>query len=118
MLLNRRHFLLHEAAGVFAGGPANGQAIYLQRWNAHAHRHSLPILATGAYAFVQLQIIAYHADARQNIGTVADQRSAFDRGGNLAVFDHVGFACREDEFTVRNVDLPTTEIYSVDAVLH
>src|SRR5580765_2808890 len=78
-----KEVLLHEAAGVLASGATNRQPIHLQRRNAYAYRDSLTIFAAGAHAFVEFQVIADHADAGQDIRTVADQRGAFDRRSNL-----------------------------------
>src|ERR1035438_2496547 len=38
--------------------------------DAHAHRHALPLLAANADAFVQLQIVAHHADVLQRFRSV------------------------------------------------
>ena len=56
--------LLHEAARILPGRSADREPIHFESRNPHAHRHSLPILAAGAYAFVQLQVISYHRYAR------------------------------------------------------
>ena len=106
--------LLHEAADIFLRGAADGQAIDFDGRNAHADRHGLSVFAAGADAFVEFQIVADHRDARQHVGTVADQRCAFDRRGNLAVFDQVRFRRGEDELAVRDVDLAAAEIHGVD----
>src|SRR5208283_667419 len=78
---------LHEPARIFSRGAANGEAIYFYRRNAYADRHCLAVLAAGAYAFVEFEIVAYHRDARQHIGAVANQRGAFNWRGDLAVLD-------------------------------
>ena len=109
--------LLHEAAGIFSGGAAYGQAIDFNRRDADAYWDGLAVFAAGADAFVEFQIVADHRDSRQNVGAVADQRRAFDGRGDLAVFDHVGFAGGEDEFAVGDVDLASAEVDGVDAVL-
>ncbi len=54
LLLTCSCLLLHEPAGVFPCSPADGHAINLDGWDAHAHRHGLAILAAGANAFIEL----------------------------------------------------------------
>jgi len=44
--------LLHEAAGIFLGGAAYGQAIDLNGRDAYAYWDGLSIFAAGADAFV------------------------------------------------------------------
>ena len=51
---------LHEPAGIFSRRSSNGEAINFDRWNADADRYGLTIFAAGAYAFVELQIVADH----------------------------------------------------------
>ena len=51
--------------------------------NADADGHGLSVFPAGAYAFVELQIVADHRNAGQHIGAIADQRGAFDRRGDL-----------------------------------
>ena len=67
----------------FLRGSADGQAIHFDRRDADADRHRLSVFAAGADAFVELQIVAHHRDARQHVGAVADQRRALDRRGDL-----------------------------------
>src|ERR1022692_3417098 len=83
--------LLHEAAGIFFTGTAHGEPVHFNGRDAHAYRDSLPIFAAGAYAFVEFQIVADHRDMRQHIRAIADQRSALDRRGDVAVFNQVSF---------------------------
>src|SRR3977135_1386641 len=69
---------------------AHRQAIDLQAGLANAHRNTLSVLAAGADARVEREIVADHADARQLIVPVADQRRAFHGVRDLAVLDQVG----------------------------
>jgi len=66
---------------------AHRQPIDAQGRLADANRHALPILAAGADAGIQCHVIAYHRDAGHGVRAVADQRCAFDRRGDSAVFD-------------------------------
>jgi hypothetical protein len=77
----------------------------------------LAFLAAGADAAVELQVVADHADARQHVGAVADQRRALDRRADLAVLDQVGLARGEHEFARGDVDLAAAEIDRVQALL-
>src|SRR5215217_713663 len=75
-----------------AGAP-DGEIIDAQGGLAYPHWHALPFLAARADAFIQLQIVADHRDAREDIGAVADQRGAFERCAEFAVLDGVCLAC-------------------------
>src|ERR1700719_4442511 len=88
-------------------GAADGQRIDAQSGLADSDRHRLAFLPACPHPTVQLQIVADHADALQDIGAVADQSRTLDRRADLAVLDHVSFARREHEFAGRDVDLPT-----------
>ena len=72
-------------------------------------RHGLPLLAACPDPFIQLQIMPYHGNPGENVRTAADQGRAFDRFGDLPVFDQVGFTGREDELPVGDVDLAAAE---------
>jgi hypothetical protein len=50
---------------------------------ADADRHALTVLAAGADAVVEPQIVADHRDLGQRVGAVADQGRALDRGPTL-----------------------------------
>src|SRR5271157_1186482 len=95
--------LLHEAAGFTLGGSADGEAIYLDRGNADTDWNSLAVFAAGADAFVELEVVPNHGNARQHVGTVADQRCAFDRRGDLAALDQVRFRRREHKLAIGDV---------------
>src|SRR3990170_2760789 len=92
---------------------ANRQAVDAQGGLPHAHRHALAFLAAGADAGVEAHVVADHADALERIRTVADERGAFHRIGELAVIDHVGLGGGEHELAAGDVHLPAAEVDSV-----
>src|SRR6266403_1773751 len=96
---------------------AHGQAVHLQGWNADSYGDRLSVFATGPDAFVEFQIVAHHGDAREHVRAIADQRGAFDGGGDVAVFDEIGLGGGEDEFSAGDVHLAATEVYGVHAML-
>src|SRR5207302_1456671 len=96
----------------------DGEPVHFNGRNADTHWNSLAVFAAGANAFIELQIIANHGHPGQHVRPVPDQRSAFDRGGNNAVFDQIGLGRREHKFPVGDVDLPATEVDRVDATFH
>jgi hypothetical protein len=55
-------------SGSRATRSADGQSIDLERRLSHADRHALAVLAAGADAAVELQVVADHRDARQASG--------------------------------------------------
>src|ERR1035438_1023564 len=69
----------------WSGSAADSQPVDAQRRLADAYRHALPFLAADADARVEPHVVADRADARQCIGTVADQGRALDRVLDLAV---------------------------------
>src|SRR5437899_3226552 len=93
-------------------------AIDLDGRNADANRHALPFLTARADAFIQLQIVADHADVLQRFRTVADQRGVAHRAGELAVFDQITFRGREDEVAAGDIHLPAAEIAAVHSLGH
>ena len=50
-------------------------------------------------------------------GPLPTRVAPFDRRGDDAVFDEVGFAGGEDEFAVGDVDLAAAEVDGVEAAL-
>src|SRR6185312_2365781 len=99
-------------------GPADGDLVHAQRRLADADRHALAVLAAGADAGVEREVVADHRDAMQVGRAVADQHGALDRRGHLAVLDLVGPGALEHVFARRDVDLAAAEIHGVEAVLH
>src|SRR5439155_705265 len=97
--------------------PAHGQLVDADRREPHTHRDRLALLATGANALVELEVATDARDARQRIGTVADQRRALDRRGHAPVLDQVGLARREDELPARDVHLPAAEGHRIEPAL-
>ena len=95
--------LLHEAAGIFLGGSADGQAVNFQRGNADSDGHGLSVFAAGADAFIEFQVVAHHGDASEDVGAVADQRGALDGGGDEAVLDQIGLGVGEDKYSAGDV---------------
>src|ERR1700738_4761411 len=98
--------------------PADCDAVHPQGRLADADRYALAVLAAGADAGVEREIVADHADAVQVARTVADQHRAFDRRADLAVLQFVGLGALEHIFARRDVDLSAAERDRVDAVLH
>lgn len=89
------------------------QSIHLQGRLSHAHRHALPVLAAGADAGVEFEVVAHHADAGQDVRAVADQGGALDRAGDPAVLDQVRLARREHELAGGDVHLTAAEVLGV-----
>src|SRR6266404_9678300 len=110
--------LLHESAGFALCGAADGHAINFNCRDSYADGNGLSIFAAGSDAFIEFQIVADHRNPRQHIGSVADQGCALYGGGDLSVFDEIGFRRRENELTVRDVDLSAAEVHRVHAVFY
>src|SRR5882724_6717097 len=73
--------LLHVPAGIPSRRSADGETVDFKGGDANANWHSLSILAAGAYAFVEFEIVADHRDSCQHVRSITDQGCAFDRGG-------------------------------------
>src|SRR6516165_8203637 len=78
--------------GGASAGAAHREAIDPERRLTDADRNALAVLAAGADAIVELQVVADHRDARQNVGTVPDERRALEWRADATVLDGVGFA--------------------------
>ena len=85
---------------------------------ADADRHALAVLAAGADAVIEREVVADHRDAVQVGRPVADQHGALDRRADLAVLDAIGLGALEHVFARGDVDLAAAEMHGVDAVLH
>src|SRR5258708_39929668 len=109
--------LLHVPARIPSWCSADGQPVDFECRDADAYGHGLSVFAAGSYAFVEFEVVADHRNSRQYVGTIADQRRAFDGGGDLTVFDQIGFRGGEDELAVGDIHLAAAKIYGVDAVL-
>ena len=77
---------------VLNAGSTHGETVHFQGRLPDTHGDTLAIFATGAYSGIKGKIITDHADAGQDIGTVADQGGAFNGAGQLTVLDEIGFA--------------------------
>src|SRR5262249_5538038 len=98
-------------------GPAYGDPIHAQGRLADTHRHALAVLAAGADAVVELEVVADHAHAVEIGRTVADQHRALDRLRQLAALDLVGLGHLENVFAGGDVDLAAAKRHGIDAVL-
>ena len=78
----------------------------------------MALLATIAHAVVEPHVIADGADVFQSCGPIADERGAFDRGADLAVFDLIGLRAGKDEFSVGDIDLAAAETHCVNSVFY
>ena len=95
---------------------SHGHAVDLDGRDADADRHALPFLAADADAFVELEIVAHHADVLQRFRTVADQRGVAHRPRDLAVLDQVAFGRGEDEIAAGDIHLAAAEVRAVEAL--
>src|ERR1700675_2598523 len=96
---------------------ADRKAVDPERRLADADGHALALFAASADAGIEREIVADHGDPREHVGAGADQRRAFHRISDLAVFDHVRFGRREDELAAGDVDLAAAEIDRVEPAL-
>src|ERR1017187_2145206 len=99
-------------------GAPNRHAIDPDGRDAHAHRYALPLLAANADAFVQLQIVAHHADVLQRFRSDADQRGVAHGARHAPAFDEIAFRGREDEIAAGDIYLAAAEIGAVEALGH
>src|SRR5258708_3632817 len=97
-----------------SGGAANRHAVKLDSRNAHTDGNALPFLAADADAFVELEIVAYHADVLQRFRSVADERRAAHGAREAAIFDQVACGCSEDEVAGGDIHLSAAEISAVE----
>src|SRR5215211_5877110 len=102
----------------FLPGSADRDAVHAQGGLADTDGDALAVLAAGADAGVELEVVADHADALQVGRAVADQHGALERRADLAVLDPVGLGAVEHVLARRDVHLAAAEIYRIDAVLH
>src|SRR5580698_11179202 len=77
---------------------ADGDAIHPQRRLADADRHALAVLAAGADAVVEREIVTDHSHAMHVSRPIADQHGALDRCADFAVLDLVGLSALEHVF--------------------
>src|SRR5580693_7620644 len=91
--------------GRASGRAADRQRIDAQRRLTDADGDALTVLAAGADAIVQLQVVADHGNARQYVRAVADESRALEWRAQAAVLDRVRLARREHEFARGYIDL-------------
>ena len=103
---------------LFKRRPADRHAVDVHGRNADADRHALAFFAAHADAFIELQIVAHHAHVFQGFRAVADQRGSAHGAGQLAVFDQIAFARREDEIAAGDIHLAAAECRAVEAARH
>src|SRR5712671_5227730 len=73
-----------------AAGSAHRDAVHPQRGLADADRYALAVLAAGADAGVEGEVVADHADLVEVGRAIADQHRAFQRSADPAILDLVG----------------------------
>src|SRR5919106_5553900 len=99
------------------GGSSNGKPFNQERWLTDPDRDPLPLLAAGADALIEGQIVPHRPHPGQAVRSVADQGRSFDRCGDLAVLDQVSFRRGEDERARGDVALTAAEGLGVQAAL-
>src|SRR5690349_25116393 len=87
--------------------------LHPQRRLADADRHALAVLAAGADAGIEREIVAHHGNAMQIGRSVADQHRALERRADLAVLDLIGLGALEDVFARGDVDLSAAEAHRI-----
>src|SRR6516165_12286033 len=100
------------------GGAADGEAVNPERRLTDADGNALAVLAAGAYAIIELQIVADHRYAREHVRTVADERCALERRADPAVLDGVCLARGKHELARGDVHLAAAEVHGIDTALH
>src|SRR5262245_66477107 len=98
------------------GRSTDGDLVHAQRRLPDTDRHALAVLAAGADARIEGEIVAYHCDAMEVGRPVADQHCAFDRRADLTVLDPVGLGALEHIFSRSNVDLAAAKADGVKPV--
>src|SRR5262249_20115787 len=84
---------------------ANRDAIHSNRRHSHSDRHRLTVFAARPESRIKCEIVSYHGDPSQHLGTIPNEGRALDRPRHLTIFDQIGFAGRENELAVGNIDL-------------
>jgi hypothetical protein len=77
-------------------GAPDGQTLDLEAGLADADGHRLTILAAGAYAGIEREVVADHEHAPEYRRSIANQCRAVHRRGDLAVLDEIGLCTPED----------------------
>src|SRR5262245_2293793 len=90
MLGHRRTGTRRTLSFFGSAGPADRDAVHTQGGLADAYRHALAVLAAGADARIELEIVADHRNPVEVGRSVADQHGSLQRLRQLAVLDLVG----------------------------
>src|SRR3990170_7121240 len=98
--------------------PSHSEPVDLERRLSNTDGYTLAFLAAGAYAGVELQIVADHGDAGQHIRAIADEGRALHRPRDLALLDEIGLGGREHKLARGDVDLPAAEVHGVQPLVH
>src|SRR5437773_9317450 len=85
--------------------PADRDAVHAQGRLTDPDRNALAVLAAGADAGVEREVIADRADTMQVGRAIADQHGALQRRTELAVLDAIGLGDLEHVFARGDVDL-------------
>ena len=83
---------LNARTALLSARPTHCQFVNLQRWLTYPDRDALTFLTAGSYAAVQCHVMANHRNFAHRFRAIPDERRAFDRGGNFAIFDEVSLA--------------------------
>src|SRR3970040_151760 len=94
-------------------GAAHGEPVHLDGGDADAHRNRLAVLAAGADALIERQIISHHGNVFQYRRTIADQGGIAHWPRQPAVLDEEGLRGREHKLAISDVHLATREIAGV-----
>src|SRR5262249_27417405 len=97
--------------------PTDRDAVHAQRRLPDPDRHALAVLAAGADALVERQIVADHADAVEIRRPVSDQHRPLEGSADFTVLNPVRLRALKDVLARRDIDLAAAEIDRVDAVL-
>src|SRR5438445_11382456 len=95
---------------------AHRYAVYPQCRLADTDRHALPILAAGADAGVEGEVVADHRHPSERIGSVAVQCCALDGIDKLDFLDLPRFGSGEHELDVGDRDLASADRHRTKAV--
>src|SRR4026207_2514798 len=75
--------------------PADRHAVDADGRQPDADRDGLTVLAAGAHALVELEVVAHAAHAGERFGSVADEGRTLDRAGDAPVLHPGGPAPRD-----------------------
>src|SRR5437762_9561681 len=97
---------------------SHGHPVDFDGRDAYPHRHALAFLAAHSDAFIEMQVVAHHADVLQRFRPVADETGVAHRARQLTTLDEITFRSRKDEVAAGNIHLPAAEIRAVEALRH